>query len=280
VINIVHGYEITVAFKTRLARLRSLKMEDEFSLEARFYDKIWGKYDYNSDVKFLDDLFKEHRCRSIIDVGCGTGNHALRLSKLGYEVVGVDISPTMLRIAKEKGKEAKVRFIQGDMKKLEKIIPENRRFDAAICLGQAFSSMITNMDVHAFFHGIHKILRKNGLFVFGARNTKMIKEEYLNTIRLDHTLVEKRLQLLVLVYNTRDSRNRNVIVWRPIFLMKENDKVDFQIREHKLRWNYYSELKKMLTEDNFTLLATYSGNTKEKFDENEHANMWFVTTAK
>jgi ubiquinone/menaquinone biosynthesis C-methylase UbiE len=106
-------------------------MEDEFGLEARLYNKTWGKYDYDSDVKFLNALFKEHRCRSIIDVGCGTGNHALRLSRLGYEVVGVDISPTMLKIAKEKEKEAKVTFIQGDMRKLQRMIPENTRFDAA-----------------------------------------------------------------------------------------------------------------------------------------------------
>jgi len=255
-------------------------MEDEFSLEARFYDKIWGKYDYDGDVKFLNDLFKKHRCRSIIDVGCGTGNHALRLNRLGYEVVGADISPTMLRIAKGKDKKARIRFMQGDMRKLEEIVPKDNRFDAAICLGQAFSSMITNRDVHAFFHGLHKVLRKNGLFIFGARNAKMIKEEYLNTIRLDHTLVEERLQLLVLVYNTRDPRNRSVIVWRPIFLMKENDRVDFQIREHRLRWNYYSTLKKMLAEHNFKIVSAYSGNTKEKFDVDKHANMWFVATAK
>jgi len=36
-------------------------MEDEFSLEAKLYDKIWGKYDYDSDAKFLNALFKEHR---------------------------------------------------------------------------------------------------------------------------------------------------------------------------------------------------------------------------
>lgn len=45
-----------------------LKMKDEFSLEAKFYDKIWGKHDYDADVKFLDDLFKEHGCRSVIDI--------------------------------------------------------------------------------------------------------------------------------------------------------------------------------------------------------------------
>jgi hypothetical protein len=62
--------------------------------------------------------------------------------------------------------------------------------------------------------------------------------------------------------------------------MKENDKVDFQIREHKLRWIHFSTLKRMLTKDNFKIVSTYSGNAKEKFDEDKHANMWFVTTAK
>lgn len=255
-------------------------MIDEFSLEAKIYDKIWGKYDYDADVKFLDGLFKEYGCRSIIDIGCGTGNHVIRLSKLGYEVMGVDISETMLKIAKEKDKDAKIRFIQGDMRKLEKVIPKGKKFDAAICLGQAFSNLITNIDVHAFFDGVHRILRKKGLFVFDARNARKISEERLNRLLLDHIVTEERLQLLLLTYNTRHPRNRNIIIWRPIYLMKENDKVDLQIREHKLRWSHYSMLKKTLTEKGFEVAATYSGNTKEEFNEDEHANVWFVTITK
>lgn len=255
-------------------------MKDKFSLEAKLYDKIWGRYDYDADIKFLDGLFKEHGCRSIIDVGCGTGNHALRLSRLGYEVTGVDVSPTMLKIAKEKDKEAKIKFIQGDMKKLEKIVPKGQKFDAAICLGQTFYHLITNRDMQAFLDGLHKILRKNGLFIFNARNGRKIREEYLNKLFLDHMIIEEKLQLLLLAYNTRHPRNRNVIIWRPIYLMKENDKVDLQLREHKLRWFYFSRLKKILTENHFEVTATYSGNMKEEFKEDEHATMWFVTIAK
>jgi len=255
-------------------------MKDEFSLEARFYEKIWGRYDYDADVKFLTGFFRKYHCRSVIDIGCGTGNHALRLSKLGYQVTGVDLSPTMLKIAKEKDKKGKIRFVQGDMKKLEKVIQKDQRFDAAICLGQVFYHLVTNKDVQAFLNRLHKILKQNGLFIFNARNAKKINEEYLNKLRLDHILNEEKLQLLMLAYNTRDLQDPNVMVWNPIYLIKENDKVDLQIREHRLRWFEFSTLKRIITENGFEIIATYSGPTKEKFNDNEHTDMWFVTNAK
>jgi SAM-dependent methyltransferase len=256
------------------------EMQDEYSLEARFYDRIWGKYDYDADVKFLNGLFQKHHCRSVIDIGCGTGNHALRLTKLGYRVTGVDISPAMLKIAKAKDKEAKARFTLGDMKKLEKSVPKNERFDAAICLGQVFYHLTTGKDVQVFLNRLRKILKQNGLFIFSARNAKKINEEYLNKLRLDHMVNEEKLQLLILSHNMRDSQSPNIIVWNPIFLMKENKKVDLQIREHKLRWFEFSTLTKIVAENGFKVIATYSGPTKEKFNENEHTDMWFVTTAK
>jgi 2-polyprenyl-3-methyl-5-hydroxy-6-metoxy-1,4-benzoquinol methylase len=256
-----------------------MKMKDEFSLEARFYDKIWGRHDYDADVKFLADFFRKHHCRSVIDIGCGTGNHALRLSKMGYQVTGVDVSPTMLKIAKAKDKEAKIRFIQGDMKKLEKVISKGQRFDAGICLGQVFSHLMTDKDVQAFLNRLHKILKQNGLFVFSARNAKKINEEYLNKLRLDHMLNEEKLQLLMLGHNIRDSQDPNIIVWNPIYIIKENSKVDLQIREHKLRWFEFSTLKKIITKNGFKIVTIYSGPMKEKFKEDEHTDMWFVTTA-
>jgi len=255
-------------------------MKDKFNMEAKLYDKTWGRYDYDTDVRFLNDLFQEHGCKGIIDIGCGTGNHAVRLSKLGYEVTGVDISQTMLKIAKEKDKEAKIRFIQGDMRKLEKAIPKGEKFDAAVCLGQVLSNLITDKDVQAFLNGLHKIIKKNGLFVSNARNARKINEELLNRLLLDRLITEERLQLLLLVYNTRHPRNRHIIIWRPIYLMKENDKVDFQVREHKLRWFEFSTLKRLFSEKGFEIAATYSGPTKEEFKEDEHTTMWFVTIAK
>lgn len=252
-------------------------MKDEFSLEAEVYDRAWAKNGYEDDVKFLDEFFRKHRCRRVLDVGCGTGNHALRLAKLGYEVTGVDVSAEMIAQAKRKDRRGKVTFLVGDMKRIDKVVPANARFDAAICLGNAFQHLTTDRYVCAFLNRLSKMLRTGSLFVFSARNVRKISEDHLNRLQLDHMLTENNLQLLVLAYNTRDTRNPNVVVWRPIFLMNKNGKVDMQIREHKLRWFEPSELKRLLTRNHFEVLKQYSGPDKKVFDENEHATMWLIT---
>lgn len=253
-------------------------VKDEFSLEAKFYDKVWGRRNYNTDVKFLDDLFRKCKCRRIIDVGCGTGNHSIRLSKLGYEVTGVDVSPSMLRIAKKKDGEAKIRFLQGDMRRLEKLFSSGQKFDAAICIGQVMSNLLLDKDVKVFFKELRKILKKKGLFVFSARNARQMKEEYLNKLLLTHMVNEEKLQLLILDYNTLDLKNPHILVWRPIYLFRENDKIDFQIREYMLRWFEFSTLKRIIIECDFKVRAVYSGPKRENFREEEHTDMWFVTT--
>jgi ubiquinone/menaquinone biosynthesis C-methylase UbiE len=129
-------------------------MEDEFSLEAKIYDRIWGRSDYDVEVKFLRGLFRQYSCKSVIDIGCGTGNHALRLSKMGYSVTGVDISVSMLEKAEQKDREHKIRFINCDMKTLDSGILKGQEFDTAICLGVASSHLLTNDDVQVFLSGV------------------------------------------------------------------------------------------------------------------------------
>jgi len=102
----------------------------------------------------------------------------------------------------------------------------------------------------------------------------------LNRLLLDHTIIEEKLQVIVLAYNTRWVKNRDVIIWRPIYLIKEDERMDMQIREHKLRRFHFSELRRILVEKGFRVMETYSGNTKEAFKEDEHETMLFVVTVR
>jgi ubiquinone/menaquinone biosynthesis C-methylase UbiE len=252
---------------------------DEYAFEAKLYDRVWGKYDYDTDVKFLDRLLKRYRCKSIIDIGCGTGNHTIRLSSLGYEMTGMDISPEMLKVAESKIKRTKIEAKQGDMKKLASVFP-GRKFDAAILLGHIVYHLSTSREASVFFKGVRAVLRRNGLFVFNARNAKKIDEAYLNNLRLRHLVNDDEVQIVVLEHNTRDPNDPDTIVWRPIFLVKEKDRVDLQIREHRLHWFRFQELRRLLLRSGFNLVSTFSGPLGERFDEDLHADMWFVARTK
>jgi ubiquinone/menaquinone biosynthesis C-methylase UbiE len=254
------------------------RVMDEYAFEARIYDEIWGKYDYDTDVSFLDRLFRKSGCQRIIDIGCGTGNHSLRLASLGYEVTGLDVSQAMLKILKSKARDHKVRIKQGDMRKLPHIFPDEM-FDAAIMLGHVAYHLNTDNEVQDLFKGVRKILKQNGLFIFNARNSRKIDDGLLNNLRLRHLVNDDETQIIVLEHNIRDSRDPNTIVWRPIFLVNESGRVDFQIREHKLRWFQFKELEKLLNRNGFRITSTYSGPMRKRFNQNLHADMWFVTTA-
>jgi SAM-dependent methyltransferase len=255
-------------------------MKDEFSLEAKLYDKVWGKHDYDADVRFLVEVFKAHGCKSIVDLGCGTGNHALRLSDIGYKVTGVDVSPAMLKTARKKDRNGKVRFVKGDMKDIEAVLSGLKRFDAAISLGQVFHHLYTDQQVRDFLGELSTVLRRNGLFVFNVNNAVKINDERLNRLVLEHLLIEDKVQLAVLAQNRRDIDDPNTIVWTPLYFMRIGDRVDFQAREHRLHWFRFKSLKNLLVKAGFEIEAVYSGPSKESFDEHVHPEMWFVATCK
>ena len=72
---------------------------------AGTYDALYKDKDYLEECGLIDRLLKtygDRPVRNILDLGCGTGNHALPLAQQGYEIVGVDRSNTMLDRARKK----------------------------------------------------------------------------------------------------------------------------------------------------------------------------------
>ena len=71
----------------------------------------------------------------VLDLGCGTGRLSLHLANLGYEVVGLDSSDEMLKVARSKLGSEKVVWLQGDVLALP-LAPAS--FDAVVALRLAF----------------------------------------------------------------------------------------------------------------------------------------------
>ena len=107
-----------------------------FSESAHVYDAIYGAFkDYAAETALIAALVRaEHPdARNILDVACGTGEHAKHLRyHHGFDVDGLDLDAGLLSVARTKVPEAQ--FFEADMSDFEL----NRRFDVVMCL---FSSI-------------------------------------------------------------------------------------------------------------------------------------------
>ena len=135
---------------------------------SQVYDVLYREKDYEAECDFLEEIFKRASIpvRRILDLGCGTGGHAVPLSRRGYEVCGVERSARMLRIAQRKAREAhaRVQLVHGDLRELNL----GRSFDAVIAMFAVMSYQRTNNDLAAACRTAAGHLAPGGVFAFDA----------------------------------------------------------------------------------------------------------------
>lgn len=106
-----------------------------FTASAEFYDLIYSTFkDYPREATEIATLLRRltPQCETILDVACGTGEHARLLAGHGFVVDGVDLDPAFVRIAKQKHPAG--RFFEADMSDFHL----SHQYDAVLCL---FSSI-------------------------------------------------------------------------------------------------------------------------------------------
>ena len=117
----------------------------------RFFDGHAPIYMTNSwtkntekEVDFVIEELKLPLGSSILDIGCGTGRHAIELAKRGFKVTGVDISSGMLTEAGKTASKAgvKVEFIQADATRFK----SSKSYDGAICLCEGAFGLLGSGD--------------------------------------------------------------------------------------------------------------------------------------
>ena len=142
-----------------------MAIETLYSKEmAEWYDEMYcDEETTQKQIKFLNKIFKKHNIKSVLDIACGTGRHALELKKLGYDVAGLDLEPGMIAYAKKlaKSENLKIDFRVQDMRNIKL----NKKFDAAIIFFTAFAYMDSNDDVINALKSVNKHLKKNGILI-------------------------------------------------------------------------------------------------------------------
>jgi SAM-dependent methyltransferase len=262
-------------------------LTDPFRLEARYYDKIWGStVNYVVDVMFLDQLMEKYNVHRVLDLACGTGGHCLELAKLGYDVVGLDISQLMLENAQKKFTNLNVdaNFVIGDMITAHSSLKKNNivlPFDAIICMGNSLAHMIDDTMLAETFSEVRKLLKQNGIFILRVQNAERLRDDKMKKLYVDKIINEPDLQLALLCYNYRDDRNPDILIWNSYWVIRDHGTIDFQVQSHPLRWFRYNTLKDMLETYGFFILHSHGDiSMQESFESTEHDTMIIICQKK
>ena len=173
-----------------------------FGEYAACYDLIYSDKDYVSEVAFASQLIEQgHEVPlDLLELGCGTGMHALLMAKRGHQVLGVDRSAEMLNLARARLSEqpeslaAQVELKQGDIAALD----TGRQFDAALAFFHVVSYLTEDDALAAAFAKVHQQLKPGGRFLFdywyGPAVVAQQPERRVRAFEDDNKVVERVMQ--------------------------------------------------------------------------------------
>lgn len=205
---------------------------------------------------FFERLLRRNGCKSVADVAAGTGFHAIRLAHAGFEVTASDGAETMIRQTKQNAEDMEVELAAAqvvDWRELHEAFGANR-FDALVCLGNAFTHLFEEDARRQALDSMRTVLRPGGLLIMDHRNYDKI---------LDHGYSSKHRYYYV--GNGVDAKPSVIRDDLVKFEYSYADGNKFHLSMFPLRQHY---VRTLFDESGFTSVTTY-GDFKESFEPDD-----------
>lgn len=244
---------------------------------AYYYNAFYQDKDYHTEAKQIDTLLRKYgnNGNCIINFGCGTGKHDIELSRIGYQCTGIDISDTMIEIAKQNAKKLKetINFSVADIRTYKSKI----QYNAVISLFHVMSYQTDNGNIMAAFQSARNALNVGGIFLFDVWygpgvlsdkpiiRVKEVEDDTYKLIRIakpimydKKNVVDVCYEVLVIDKKTRETKTINEI--------------------HNMRFFFRPELEFYLKETGFELLDNLDCRTLGETSYNSWTS-YFVARA-
>ena len=239
-----------------------------FKKYADCYDLLYEDKNYQEECNFVNSIFETYskkKANSILDLGCGTGSHALLFADMGYAVTGVELSENMLEIARKKAADQKkcISFVQQDIRRLD--LPQ--KFDAAVAMFAVMGYQTTNHDFEDTLTSVRRHLNTGGLFIFDVWfGPAVLTQKPTDRVKIIEQTDKKIIRYAHPVLNII---NHTVEV-NYTMLEIAGDKVLTETKEsHLMRFFFYQELNYFLEKNGFEVLKICPFvDLDEEVDEN------------
>jgi len=202
------------------------------------------------EVDQIEALLRLSPGSAILDLGCGQGRHVIELAQRGYRVTGLDLSPYLLSVARERATAAGVtaEWVEADMRQA----PRDRAYDLVLSLFTSFGYFEDDADNDAVLRAVVDALAPGGRMLLeilnGDRAVKQFREREWFPVG----------QLTVLEERTLDPRRNRLTVRRTVVRSGERE-----TSYHSIRLYRGPEIRQRLRAAGFTevrLLGDWDGS--------------------
>ncbi len=152
--------------------------DTQYTAIAGFYDEMNPDADYKKYAAFADRAIRKYSrgAEIVLDAACGTGKMIIELSRLGYDLIGSDISYDMLSEAMINTANEGIHplLLNQDIRELDLY----GTVDAAVCCFDSLNYLIGDGDLEKCFKSIHLFMMPDGIFVFDMNTPYKFENVY------------------------------------------------------------------------------------------------------
>lgn len=243
-------------------------------IDVSWYDDRAAVYDtlhegslvpYESVVNELDNLFKPYGVRTVLDMACGTGGHALPIARRGYQVTGGDLSAAMIAQATKKARDQNlsVAFHHGDMR-----TARHGSFDALICMNNSLGHITEQEDFGVTLSNFRNNLKTGGLLFIDHFNGSFMREVTSGYARVARSLTTEQGVIVDIERSVYSEELQSLIITTKSYLQKHTEEdVVMSTEVYQMKVWTKEQMDEAIVKAGFRPLAFYDGALSGKLQE-------------
>jgi CBS domain-containing protein/ubiquinone/menaquinone biosynthesis C-methylase UbiE len=218
------------------------------------------------EIPDLLKVFSESKVKTVLDVGCGTGDHVIDLAKQGFDALGIDRSSAMISEANKRKKgmskesKEKGKFIEGDVEKLRSKYKKGS-FDAVLFMGNTISH-----NPHKYKEVVKDasdLLTDKGIMVFQVTNFEKVLKTQKRLLSFNFAKIKdepNKEYAFLEFYDEPNEREKTILKTFAIFVSSGGRWKSSGVRNSFLAYVTKEGLKETLLKNGFTKISFYGGS--------------------
>lgn len=222
-------------------------------------DSLIKKYGVSKPERDVEDVFASER-NLVVDLGCGTGTLTELMYQRGYDMIGVDVSESMLNIAMAKKEESgsEILYLLQDMRELELY----STVGTVYCVCDSLNYVLEDDELLEVFSLVNNYLYPGGIFIFDFNTEYKYRQVIGNTI-----IAENREDCSFIWENLYDSEEE-INEYDLTVFVRENGGLFRRFTETHFQRGYTVEkICELLEQSGMMLVELFDADTGEAVTE-------------